>query len=75
MRVLARLTHAKLTKLACARNVARNFGVHTWDSKHTRHTKDACHEFALGLLHYTCVKATFPGYHSQAISRYRPRAI
>ena len=75
MRVLARLTRARLPKLACARTVARNFGVHTWDSKHTRHTKDACNKFALGLLHYTCVKATFPGPYSQAISRYRPRAI
>ena len=52
--VLARLTHEKLQKLACARTVACNFGVHTWDSKHTQHTRDTHHEFALGLPHFTC---------------------
>ena len=46
--------HAKLQKLACAHTVAHDFGVHTQDSKHTRHTRDACHELALGLPHYTC---------------------
>ena len=30
--MFARLTHAKLQKLACARTVAHDFGVHTWDS-------------------------------------------
>ena len=53
-RVLACLTHAKLQKLACANTVAGNFGMHTQDSKHMRHTKDARHELALGLAHYTC---------------------
>ena len=52
--MLARLTHAKLKKLACARTVARDFGVRTRDSKHTCHTRDVCHELALGLPHYTC---------------------
>ena len=45
---------AKLKKLACARPVAHDFGVHMRDSKHTRHTRDAHHELALGLPHYTC---------------------
>ena len=53
-RVLARLTRAKLKKLPCARTVARDFGVRTRDSKHTRHTRVARHELALGLPHYTC---------------------
>ena len=35
MRVLARLMHAKLQKLACAHTVACDFGVRMWDSKHT----------------------------------------
>ena len=35
MRVLARLTHAKLQKLVCACTVAHNFGVHTRERKHT----------------------------------------
>ena len=34
-RGLAHLTCAKLQKLVCARIVARDFGVCTWDSKHT----------------------------------------
>ena len=54
MRVLARLTCVKLQKLACARTVARNFGVCIWASEHTQHTRNARHELALGLLHYTC---------------------
>ena len=54
MRVLARLTRAKLKKLACARTVAFDFGMRTRDSKYTRHTRDARHELALGLPHYTC---------------------
>ena len=54
MRVLARLTHAKLKKLACARTVAHDFGMCTPDSKHTHYTRDARHELALGLPHYTC---------------------
>ena len=54
MRVLARLMHAKLQKLAYARTVARNFGVRMWDNKHTQHTRDAYHELALGLPHYMC---------------------
>ena len=53
-RVLAHLMHAKLQKLACACTVVHNFGVRTWDSKHTRHTRDVHHELALGLPHYTC---------------------
>ena len=52
--VLARLTRAKLQKQACARTVAHDFGMHTRDSKHTQHTRDARHELALGLPHYTC---------------------
>ena len=51
MRVLAHLLHAKVKKLACASTVACDFGVHMWDSKHTRHTRDARHELALGLPH------------------------
>ena len=54
MCVLARLTHAKLQKLACVCTFARNFGVRIWDSKHMWHTRDARHELALGLPHYTC---------------------
>ena len=52
--MLARLTRAKLQKLACACTVARDFGMRTWDSKHTQHTRDSCHELTLGLSHYTC---------------------
>ena len=52
--VLPHLMHAKLQKLACAHTVAHDFGVHMWNSKHTRHTKDARHELTLGLPHYTC---------------------
>ena len=52
--MLARLTCVKLQKLACARTVARNFGVRTRASEHTRHTRNARHELALGLPHYTC---------------------
>ena len=46
--------HVKLQKPACAHTVARNFGVHTRASEHTRHTKNAHHELVLGLQHYTC---------------------
>ena len=52
--MLARLTHAKLQKLACARTVARDCGMHTLDSEYTQHTRDVRHELALGLPHYTC---------------------
>ena len=52
--VLACLMHAKDQKLACACTVACNFGMHTWDSECTQHTRDACHELALGLPYYTC---------------------
>ena len=52
--MLARLMHAKLQKLACAHTVAHDFGMRMWDSKHTRHTRDAHHELALGLPHYMC---------------------
>ena len=45
---------ATFQKLVCARTVAHNFGMHTWDSKHMRHTRDARHKLALGLPHYTC---------------------
>ena len=54
MCVLAHLTRAKLQKLACTHTVACNFGMRTRDSKHTRHTRDACHELSLGLPHYMC---------------------
>ena len=54
MRVLARLTRANLQKLACAHSVLRDFDVHTQDSKHRRHTRDARHKFALSLPHYMC---------------------
>ena len=54
MRVLARLTHAKLKKLVCACTVACDFGVRMRDSKHTQHTRDARHKLALGLPHYMC---------------------
>ena len=52
--VLAHLMHAELQKLACARTIARNFGMRTRDSKHTQHMRDARHKLALGLPHYTC---------------------
>ena len=52
--MLAHLTCAELQKLVYARTVAHNFGVHTWDSEYTRHTRDARHELALGLPHYAC---------------------
>ena len=48
------LIHAKLQKLACARTVARNFGVRMWDSKHTQNTRDAHCKLVLGLSHYMC---------------------
>ena len=48
MRVLARLMHAKLRKLVCARTAAREFGMHMRDSGYTQHTRDARHELALG---------------------------
>ena len=51
MRVFTRLTHAKVEKLACASTVVRNFGMHTRNSKHTGHTRDAYHELTLGLPH------------------------
>ena len=53
-RVLARLTCAKLKKLACAHTVAHDFGVHMPDSKYTRHTRDVHHKLTLGLPHYMC---------------------
>ena len=49
-RVLAHLMYAKLQKLVCAPTVAHDFGVRKWESRHTRHTRDA-----LGLPHYMCV--------------------
>ena len=52
--VLVHLMSVKLQKLACAHTVLRDFGVHVRDSKHMRHMRDACHELALGLPHYTC---------------------
>ena len=50
----AHLMSAKVKKLACACTVAHDFGVRTRDSKHTQHTRNACHELALGLPRYTC---------------------
>ena len=38
----------------CAHTVACDFGVHMRDSEYTQHTRDARHELALGLPHYTC---------------------
>ena len=38
----------------CTCTVARDFSVCTRESKHTRHTRDARHELALGLPHYMC---------------------
>ena len=52
--MLAHLMCAKLQKLVCTTTVACDFGVRTWESKHIRHTRDACHELALGLPHYKC---------------------
>ena len=43
-----------LKKLACACTVACDFVMRIQDSKHTQHTRDARHELALGLPHYTC---------------------
>ena len=44
----------KTSKLACAHTVACDFGMRTLDNKHTRHTRDARQELALGLPRYTC---------------------
>ena len=52
--VLAHLTCAKFEKMACACTVACNFSILIWDSKHTQRTRDAHHELALVLPHYTC---------------------
>ena len=52
--MLAHLTSAKLQKLACTCTVACDFGMHTQGNKNTQHMRDARHEFALGLPHYTC---------------------
>ena len=52
--MIAHLTHVKLQRLACARTVAHNFGMRTWASEYTRHTRNARDELALGLPHYTC---------------------
>ena len=52
--VLASLTRAKFQKLVCACTVAHESDVRIWDSKHTRHVRDARHELALGLPQYTC---------------------
>ena len=52
--MLAHLTHVKLQKLVCACTVASNFGVRKRASEHTRHMRNARHELALGLPHYTC---------------------
>ena len=46
--------HTNLKNLVCAYTVAHDFGMHTQDSKHTRHTRDTHHELALGLPDYTC---------------------
>ena len=54
MRVLAHLTCAKLQKLTYACTIARDFDVCMWDSKHTRHTRDAHHELSL-VYHITHV--------------------
>ena len=51
---VCRHTRVKLQKLACARTVACNFDVRTWASEHMRYTRNARHELALGLPHYTC---------------------
>ena len=56
--VLTHLTRVKLQKLACACTVAHNFGMRTWASEHTRHTRNTRHELALGLPHYTCGATT-----------------
>ena len=58
MRVLARLMHAKLQKLACACSFAHDFGMRMCDSKYTWHTRYSHHELALGFPHYTCDVAT-----------------
>ena len=52
--MLARLTRAKFQKRTCACTVACDFAVRVQDSKHTQHKRDAHHELALGLPHYTC---------------------
>ena len=58
MCALAYLTCANFQKLACACTVAHNFGMHTQDSKHMRHTRDARHDLVLGLPHYSCSVTT-----------------
>ena len=52
-RVLARLMRVKLLHTH-THTVARNFGVRTRASEHTRHARNARHKLALGLPHYTC---------------------
>ena len=54
-RAFARLTHAKLQKMACARIGACNFGIRTLASEHILHIKDARHKCA---LHEPCTLAT-----------------
>ena len=54
MCVFVHITHAKLQKMMRACTVAHDFGMCMQESKHTRHTNDACHKLTLGLPHYTC---------------------
>ena len=56
--MLACIKRAKVKRPACTCTVARDFGVYTWDSKHTRHTRDARHKLALGLPHYSVTTGT-----------------
>ena len=44
----------KTSKNAYAHTVTCDFGVRTWNSEYTQHMRDAHHEFALGLPHYSC---------------------
>ena len=38
----------------CMHSCTQFWHVCMWDSEHTRHRRDAHHELALGLPHYTC---------------------
>ena len=49
---------AKFQKLECAHTVARSVGMCTQASEHAQHMRDACHELALDLAHYTYSVAT-----------------
>ena len=48
----------KTSKMTCTHIVAHDFGMRMKDSEYMQHTRDVCHELALGLPHYTCSVTT-----------------